>query len=139
MAVITSIVEIPVLAESWQAVVDFYSQRLIQSPAYPDADTASFEVPEEDGTTRTLRVTKDRDKLAAAGDKAIYFEANNAQEVDTLYDMLLKIPTADPKETPHDIEVVSFDKGLETMRLASVNLESPSARTELGVIHNPPI
>jgi hypothetical protein len=139
MEAITSLVEIPVLAESWQAVIDLYSERLAQRPTFPDPDTASFEIPEADGTTRTLHVTKDRDKLAAAGDKALYFEASNAQEVDTLYNLLLKIPAADPKETPHDIEVVSIDKGLETMRVASVNIESPSARTELGVIHNPPI
>jgi hypothetical protein len=139
MEVTTSVVEIPVLAESWQAVVDFYSQRLAQSPSFPDPDTASFEIPEEDGITRTLRVTKDAEKLAAAGDNALYFEASKAEEVDTLYHILLKIPTADSKETPHNVEVVSLDKGLETMRLASVNLESPSAKTELGVIHNPPI
>jgi hypothetical protein len=139
MEATNSSVEIPVLAESWQAVVDFYSERLTQSPTYPDPDTASFEIPQGDGTTRTLRVTKDRDKLAAAGDKALYFEASNTQEVDTLYKLLLEIPTADPKETPHNIEVISLNKGLETIRLASVNIESPNAKTELGVIHNPPI
>jgi hypothetical protein len=141
MEVTTSIVEIPVLAKSWHAVVDLYSQRLTQSPTYPDPDTASFEIPEGDGTTRTLRVTKAPEKLAAAGDKALYFEAENNQEVDELYQLLLQIPTAKPNESPRDIEVVSLDKGLETMRVASVNLESTtaSARTELGVIHNPPI
>jgi hypothetical protein len=139
MEATTSVVEIPVLAESWQAVVDFYSQRLEQTPTHTDADTASFEVPEGDGTTRTLHVTKNREKLAAAGDKALYFEAENNQEVDELYKLLLQIPTAEPKETPRNIEVISLDKGLETMRVASVNLDSRDSRTELGVIHNPPI